>query len=101
MATRNPANEIEFGKVNFGAPITVYAIQHASGVHGQTAPGEDLEKFIELAQQMGTVIGLGTESGGAFNMYMENSAWVAADLETAMKALGGVFSTAVLTESGL
>ena len=56
MATRNPANVIEFGKVNFGAPISVFALSGATGIDAQVAPGEDLEKFLEAVQQKGTVI---------------------------------------------
>jgi len=101
MATRNPANVIEFGKVNFGAPISVFAIAGAGGIDAQVAPGEDLEKFIEAVQQKGTVIGLGSESGGAFNLYMENSSWTAADMETAIQALGGTLASATATDAGL
>lgn len=101
MATRNPANVIEFGKVNFGAPISVFAIAGAGGIDAQVAPGEDLEKFIEAVQQKGTVIGLGSESGGAFNLYMENSSWTAADMEAAIQALGGTLASATATDAGL
>ena len=101
MATRNPANVIEFGKVNFGAPITVFAIASATGIDAQVAPGEDLEKFIEAVQSKGTVIGLGSESGGAFNCYVENSSWTAGDLETAVQALGGTLASATVTDAGL
>jgi hypothetical protein len=101
MATRNPANVIEFGKVNFGAPISVFAVAGATGVDAKVAPGEDLEKAIEAASQKGTVIGLGAESGGAFNLYMENSSWTAADLESAVQAAGGVFAAATVTDGGL
>lgn len=101
MATRNPNNVIEFGKVNFGAPITVYLITGAVGVDAQVAPGEDLEAALEVAGQFGTVIGLGEESGGAFKLYMENSAWVTTDLETALQAVGGVFASSNTVDQGL
>jgi len=101
MATRNPANVIEFGKVNFGAPITVFAVASVTGIDAQVAPGEDLEKFIEAVQAKGTVIGLGAESGGAFNCYVENSSWDAADLETAVQALGGTLASATVADAGL
>ena len=97
MATRNPNNVIEFGKVNFGAPITVYLITGAVGVDAQVAPGEDLE----AASARGTVIGLGEEQGGAFKLYMENSSWVAADLEAAIQAVGGVFAGSNTVDAGL
>ena len=69
MATRNPANEIKFGKVNFGAPITVFAVAGATDVDQQTNPGEDLERFVEVASSKGTIIGLGSESNGAFKKF--------------------------------
>ena len=101
MSTRNPANVIEFGKVNFGAPISVFAVANAIGVNLETAPGEDLERFIEVVGFAGTVIGLGAESGGAFNVYVENSSWDAADLQTSVQAIGGVFAAATVADAGL
>ena len=94
MATRNPNNVIEFGKVNFGAPVSVYLITGAVGVDQQVAPGEDLEAVLEVASNKGTIIGLGEENGGAFNLYIENSSWDVAELEAAVQALGGVFAAA-------
>ena len=44
---------------------------------------------------------MGAESGGAFNLYMENSSWTAADLEAAMQAVGGVFAAATVADAGL
>jgi hypothetical protein len=96
MATRNPANEIQFGQANFGAPVVIYAVSGATGVAAQTAPGEDLESFVELVQLRGTIVGLGVEAGGAFNVYVENSSWDVASLQTATQALGGVFATATV-----
>ena len=101
MATRNPANEIEFGVVNFGAAVTVFAIAGATGADTQVAPGEDMEAFIEAVQLRGTSIGLGAYAGGAFNVYVEGSSWTAATLETAVQATGGVFAAATVTDSGL
>jgi len=101
MATRSPANTIEFGKVNFGAPVTVFAVAGAAGVDTQVAPGQDLEAALEAAAQKGTVLGLGAEAGGAFNLYMENSSWSAADLEAAIQAVGGVFAAATVADAGL
>jgi len=101
MATRNPANVIEFGKVNFGAPISVFAVAGAAGVDAQVAPGEDLEAALEAAALRGTVVGLGAETGGAFNLYMENASWTAAALEAAIQAVGGVFAAATVADAGL
>lgn len=101
MATRNPANVIEFGKVNFGAPVSVFAVSGASGVDGQVAPGQDLEAALEAAAAKGTVLGLGAEAGGSFNLYMENASWSAADLEAAIQAVGGVFASATVADAGL
>lgn len=101
MATRNPANEIEFGKVNFGAPIAVFAVAGAAGADAQVSPGEDVERFAEVVSQRGTIIGLGTFSAGAFNVYVENSSWDAAALETEIQAIGGVFAAATVADAGL
>ena len=101
MATRNPANVISFGKVNFGATVTVFAVAGATGVDAQVAPGQDLQEVIEAASQHGTVLGLGAHAGGAFNLYMENADWTASSLQTAVRATGGVFATATVTDAGL
>ena len=101
MATRNPANEIEFGVVNFGATISVFAVAVATGADAQVAPGEDMEKLVEAVQQRGTTIGFGAFDTGAFNVYVEGSSWVAADLEDAVQAIGGVFATATVVDAGL
>lgn len=103
MAVRNPANVIEFGKVNFGAPISVFAISGAVGVDAQVAPGEDLEAALEAAAQKGTIVGLGDVDAvaGAFNLYMENTSWDAASLEAAIQAVGGVFAAATVADAGL
>ena len=110
MATRNPNNTIEFGVVNFGATISVFAITAATGAAGQTNPGENMEGFVEAAAQKGTMMGMGamTDTGDAlaidavaFNLYMEGSSWTAADLETAVQAVGGIFESATVTDAGL
>jgi hypothetical protein len=96
MATRNPANVIEFGKFNYGATVTVYAVAGAAGADAQVAPGEDMEKFLEVVAQRGTIIGLGSFNGGAFDVAVENSSWEVADLEAAVQAVGGVFAAATV-----
>ena len=109
MATRNPANVIEFGysvkdvhdPLGYGATVTTFSVTGAAGVDAETAPGEDLERFVEVAAQKGTVIGLGSEAGGEFNLYMENSSWAAGELEAAVQAIGGVFAAATVTDGGL
>ena len=101
MATRNPANEIEFNVVNFGATVSIFAIAGATGADAQVAPGEDMEAFIEAVQMKGTSMGLGVFASGAFNVYVEGSSWTAADLQTAVQATGGVFAAATVTDGGL
>jgi len=105
MATRNPANEIEFNVVNFGATISVFNISAATGAGSQVSPGEDMEAFIEAVQLRGTSIGLGAlvddTFTSVFNVYVEGSSWTAATLETAVQAAGGVFAAATVTDGGL
>lgn len=108
MATRNPANEIEFNSVNFGATISVYNVGGmAVNPETQVAPGEDMELLVEAIQQRGTTIGFGsvTVTAGApdthdFNVYVEGSSWEVADLEAAITAITS-FSDATVTEAGL
>jgi hypothetical protein len=105
MATRNPANEIEFNVVNFGAPVSVFAIEAATGAAAEVSPGEDMEAFVEAVQQRGTVLGLGAltddTTNSFFNVYVENSSWTAGTLETAVQAVGGIFAAATVTDAGL
>lgn len=97
MATRNPANVIEFGKFNYGATVTVYTVSGATGADSQVAPGEDMEKLVEAIQMRGTLIGLGSFNGGSFDVAVENSSWAnAAAVEDAIQAVGGVFATATV-----
>jgi hypothetical protein len=97
MATRNPANVIEFGKFNYGATVTVYTVSGATGADSQVAPGEDMEKLVEAIQMRGTLIGLGSFNAGSFDVAVENSSWDdAAAVEAAIQGVGGVFATATV-----
>lgn len=109
MATRNPANEIEFGVVNFGATITAINISGlTTDPSTEVSPGEDMEKLMECLQQRGTTIGFGeikvttgTPDTYDFNVYMEGSSWSFEDAEAAVQALGGIFAAATVAEGNL
>jgi hypothetical protein len=101
MATRNPANVIQFNVGNFGAPISVYLIGNAAGADTQVAPGEDLEAFVEAVQKRGVIVAIGAYNAGTFRIYVENTAWTAATLETAAQAVGGVFAAATVADAAL
>jgi len=91
MATRNPANVIEFGKFNYGATMTDFVINAAADVSGEVNPGEEMEAILEAVAQKGTVIGLSNHSTGGtvFTVVVEGSAWAdAAELQTALQGLG-------------
>jgi hypothetical protein len=90
MATRNPANVIEFGKFNYGASISTWTITAAADVSAQNNPGEEVEAILECVAQKGTVIGLSDHATGGtvFSVALENSSWAdAAELQTALQAL--------------
>jgi hypothetical protein len=90
MATRNPANVIEFGRFNYGATITTYNITTAADVSGEVNPGEEMEAILECVSQHGTIIGLGNHSvgGTVFDIAVENSSWNdAAQLQGELQAL--------------
>lgn len=89
MATRNPANVIEFGKYNFSAPIGSYTVTTAGDISEEINPGEEMERIIETAAIMGSVVGLSNHSSGGtiFTLYIENSSWTAATLQAALGAL--------------
>jgi|TARA_R110000737_G_scaffold242542_2_gene253803 hypothetical protein len=90
MATRNPANEIEFGKFNYGATMTSYTVTAAADVSAQVNPGEEMEAILESIAQRGTIIGLSAHSTGGtvFTVVVEGSSWAdAAAVQTALQAL--------------
>jgi|GEM_PF-5288513 hypothetical protein len=101
MATRNPANVIRFNVGNFGAPVSVYLIGNAAGADAQVAPGEDMEAFVEAVQKRGITLAIGAYNAGSFRIYVENSGWDAATLETAVQAVGGVFAAATVADATL
>ena len=89
MATRNPANVIEFGKFNYGASITSWTVT-AADVSAETAPGEEMEAILECISQRGTIIGLSAHATGGtvFTVAVENNSWDdAAAVQTALQAL--------------
>ena len=89
MATRNANNTIAFGTDNFGAPISMFSIDGGADISAETNPGEAMEAIVETLQMKGTVIAIGaTAADGAFRVAIENSAWTAADIQVAIRALG-------------
>ena len=90
MATRNPANEIELGKFNYGATMTSYTVTAAADVSAEVNPGEEMEAILESIAQRGTIIGLSAHSTGGtvFTVVVEGSSWAdAAAVQTALQAL--------------
>lgn len=90
MATRNPANEIEFGKFNYGATMTSYTVTAAADVSAEVNPGEEMEAILESIAQRGTIIGLSAHSTGGtvFTVVVEGSSWAdAAAVQSALQAL--------------
>tara|TARA_R100000541_G_scaffold59183_2_gene72200 strand:- start:3583 stop:3885 length:303 start_codon:yes stop_codon:yes gene_type:complete len=99
MATRNPANVIEFGKFNYGATMTDFVITADADISGEVNPGEEMEKVIEAMSQHGTFIGLSNHATGGtvFTVVLEGSSWAdAAAVQVALRALGGNFATATV-----
>jgi hypothetical protein len=100
MATRNPANVIEFGKWNYGATMTDYTVVADADISAEVNPGEQMEKVMEALAQNGTWMGLSAHSalGTTFTVTMENSSWAdAAAVQVALRALGGSFTTATVS----
>jgi len=89
MATRNPANVIEWGKFNLSSSIGSYTVTAAADVSAEINPGEEMERIIETAALMGSVVGLSNHSTGGtiFTLHIENSGWTSATLQTALQAL--------------
>ena len=95
MATRNPANVIEFDKFNFGGTLTTYTVTADADVSAQENPGEEMEKVLGTIAQRGTVIGLSAHSasGTVFSVTVEGSSWAdAAAVQVALRGIAGNFT---------
>ena len=91
MATRQANNLIAGGIQNWGAPVSHYTIDAGGNVAGETNPGEAMEAIVETIQQTGTIVEIGALDGpgaGQFRVGIENNGITAADLQTAIRALG-------------
>lgn len=101
MVTRNPNNLIAFGKSNYGAPVTHYAIDAGADLTNETNPGEAMDFIVRVIGLKGTIIAIGaTASDGAFRVAVENSDWTAADLQAAIRALGATVGANSYDASG-
>ena len=101
MATRNANNTIDFGTQFGGTTLTVFDIAGATGADAQIAPGQDMEQFVEAVQKCSNFFAIGAFSGGAFKIYLEQSGWTAADLQTEIQAIGGTMASATVTDGTL
>ena len=96
MATRSANNLIAGGIQNHGAPITYFTVDAGANVAGETVanetnPGEAMEAIVETIQQTGNIVEIGALDGpgaGQFRVGIENNGITAADLQTAIRALG-------------
>ena len=91
MATRSANNLIAGGIQNPGAPITYFTVDAGGNVAGETNPGEAMEAIVETIQQTGNIVESGALDGpgaGQFRVGIENNGITAADLQTAIRALG-------------
>ena len=91
MATRSANNLIAGGIQNHGAPITYFTVDAGANVAGETNPGEAMEAIVETIQQTGNIVEIGALDGpgaGQFRVGIENNGITAADLQTAIRALG-------------
>ena len=91
MATRQANNLIAGGIQNWGAPVSHYTIDAGGNVANETNPGEAMEAIVETIQQTGNIVEIGALDGpgaGQFRIAVENSSISAADLQTAIRALG-------------
>ena len=91
MATRQANNLIAGGIQNWGAPVSHYTIDAGGNVAGETNPGEAMEAIVETIQQTGNIVEIGALDGpgaGQFRVGIENNGITAADLQTAIRALG-------------
>lgn len=88
MVTRNSTNTIEFNTQEWGAPVSYFTIDTGASLATETNPGEAVEAIIELIARKGTILAMGAELNGAFRVAIENNAWSAGDLQTALQGLG-------------
>ena len=91
MATRSANNLIAGGIQNHGAPITYFLVDGGAAIAGETNPGEAMEAIVETIQQTGNIVEIGALDGpgtGQFRIAIENCSATAAELQTAIRALG-------------
>lgn len=92
--TRNPNNTINFGEFKgLAEDIECFSIDAGASLATETNPGEAVEAIVETIQLKTTILAIGTESAGAFRVMVHGSAWTAADLQTAIRALGATVGT--------
>lgn len=103
MATRASNNLIAGGIQNHGAPITYFTVDAGGNVAGETNPGEAMEAIVETIQQTGNIVEIGALDGpgaGQFRVGIENNGITAADLQTAIRALGASVGSGNYDASG-
>ena len=103
MATRASNNLIAGGIQNQGAPIHYFTIDAGAAVAGETNPGEAMEAIVETIQQTGNIVEIGALDGpgtGQFRVAIENNGITAADLQTAIRALGNAVGSGNYDASG-
>tara|TARA_B100000579_G_C22802266_1_gene840566 strand:+ start:305 stop:640 length:336 start_codon:yes stop_codon:yes gene_type:complete len=103
MATRSANNLIAGGIQNHGAPIHYFVIDGGAAIAGETNPGEAMEAIVETIQQTGNIVEIGALDGpgtGQFRVGIENNGITAADLQTAIRALGASVGSGNYDASG-
>mgnify|MGYP001605736814 CR=1 FL=1 len=95
--TRSANNLIEFGVwKGIAEDLEAFTITCAGGaIAGETAPGEMMEALLETVATKTTILAVGAADTGATDgvsgevrVLVHGSAWTAADLQVAVRALG-------------
>ena len=96
----NSNNTINFGEFKGIAEdiecFTISAIDNGAAavdLTNETNPGEALEAIIETIQLKTTILAIGAQAAGVFRVMVHGGAWDAADLQTAIRALGATVGT--------
>tara|TARA_R100001509_G_C4688873_1_gene156164 strand:- start:55 stop:390 length:336 start_codon:yes stop_codon:yes gene_type:complete len=100
--TRNSNNTISFGHFDgIAEDITIFTIDGGATLANETNPGEAMEAIMEIIHEKCTVLAVGVEDGaGGFRIMLQNSAWTAGALQTAIQALGATVGTNNYDASG-
>jgi|TARA_B110000483_G_C17777176_1_gene382126 hypothetical protein len=90
MVTRNAKNEVAFAHTNgIAESVDFFSIDGGATLAAEIKPGEAMGLIVDTIATKTNILAVGAEDGaGAFRVMVHGGGWTAADLQTAIRALG-------------